>query len=155
VRVVEGKLEQIADTLATPQNVVDLDRDGVPEIITGFEQGAGECGMRGRPRILRWNGSEYAYDGKSYAAMIEARAGAPVEELGFDARSITHDVAPPQPYVLRLFSQPGVDRVEVTVDDEPVAAGERVLLENDCHTMTARASGRNGAAVFVFLEQQP
>jgi hypothetical protein len=86
--------------------------------------------------------------------MIEARVGEPVEELGFDARSITHEAAPPRPYVLRLFPQPGVDRVEVTVDDEPVAAGERVLLESDCHTMTAKPSGRHGAVVFAFLEQQ-
>ncbi len=154
VRVIEGKLDQIADALAMPQNVADLDGDGVPEIIIGFEQGAGECGRRGRLGILRWNGSEYAFDGKSYAAMIEARVGEPVEELGFDARSITHDPAPPQPSVLRLFSQAGVDRVEVTVDGEPVAAGERVLLESDCHTMSARASGRSGAVVFAFLEEQ-
>jgi hypothetical protein len=111
--------------------------------------------VRGSPRILRWNGSEYANDGKSYAAIIEARAGEPIEELEFDARSITHDAAPPRPYVLRLFPQPGVDSVAVTVDDEPVAAGERVLLESDCHTMTARASGRNGAVAFAFLEEQP
>lgn len=155
VRVLEGKLDQIADALAMPQNVVDLDGDGLREIITGFEPGAGTCGIRGHPRILRWNGSEYAYDGKSYAAMIEARAGAPVEEIEFDARSSTFDAAaPPRPYVLRLFKQPGVDRVEVTVDDEPVGAGARVLLENDCHTMTARASGRSGAVAFVFLEGQ-
>lgn len=155
VRVIEGKLDQIADALAMPQSVVDLDGDGIPEIIAGFEGGAGECGIRGRPRILRWNGSEYANDGKRYAAMIEARVGEPVEELGFDARSITHDAAPPRPYVLRLFPQPGVDRVEVTVDDEPVAAGERVLLESDCHTMSARVSGRNAAVAFAFLEEQP
>jgi hypothetical protein len=155
VRVLDGKLDQIADALAMPQNVVDLDGDGVREIITGFEPGAGTCGIRGHPRILRWNGSEYVYDGKSYAAMIEARAGAPVEEIEFDARSITLDAAaPPRPYVLRLFKQPGVARVEVTVDDEPAGAGARVLLENDCHTMTARASGRNGAVAFVFLEEQ-
>ena len=155
VRVIQGKLDQIAGTLAMPQNVVDLDGDGVREIITGFEPGAGTCGIKGNPRILRWNGSAYRYDGKSYAAMIEARAGAPVEELGFDARSITLDAAaPPRPYVLRLFKQPGIDRVEVTVDDEPVGVGARVLLENDCHTMTARASGRNGAVAFVFLEEQ-
>ena len=154
VRVVEGKLEQIADALAMPQNVADLDGDGVPEIITGFVGGAGECGMRGSPHILRWNGNEYADDGKRYAAMIEARVGAPVEELEFDARSITHDAAAPRPYVLRLFPQRGVHRVEVTVDDERVAAGERVLLESDCHTMTAKPSGRNGAAVFAFLEEQ-
>jgi hypothetical protein len=155
VRVVGSKLEQIADTLATPQNTVDLDRDGVPEIITGFESGAGACGIRGSPRILRWNGTEYAYDGKRYAAMIEARVGAPVAELGFDARSITINAAPPRPYVLRLFPQQGIDRVRVMVDDELVTAGERVLLENDCHTITAQASGRNGAVVFVFLEEQP
>ena len=110
--------------------------------------------MRGRPGILRWNGNEYARDGKRYAAMIEARVGEPVEELGFDARSLTHDAAPPRPYVLRLFPQPGVDGVEVTVDDEPVAAGERLLLESDCHTMTAKPSGRKGATVFAFLEEQ-
>jgi hypothetical protein len=86
--------------------------------------------------------------------MIEARVGEHVEELGFDASSITHDAVPPRPYVLRLFPQRGVDRVEVTVDDEPVAAGERVLLESDCHTMTAKPSGRKGAAVFAFLEEQ-
>ncbi|HXH94469.1 MAG TPA: hypothetical protein VNN25_23025 [Thermoanaerobaculia bacterium] len=155
VRVVEGKLEQIADALAMPQNVADLDGDGIPEIITGFVGGAGECGMRGSPHILRWNGNEYADDGKRYAAMIEARVGAPVEELEFDARSITGDAAaPPRPYVLRLFPQRGVTRVDVTVDDEPVAAGERVLLESDCHTMTAKPSGRHGAAVFAFLEEQ-
>jgi hypothetical protein len=110
--------------------------------------------MRGSPRILRWNGSEYVPNGKKYAAMIEARAGAPAEELGFDARTITHEPGPPRRYVLRLFPQRGVVRVRVTVDDEPVAAGERVLLETDCHTMTARASGRKGAVAFVFLEEQ-
>lgn len=154
VRVIDGKLDQIAAALAMPQNVADLDGDGIPEIIIGFEQGAGECGVRGSPLILRWNGSEYANDGKRYAAMIEARAGEPVEELEFDARSITHEAAPPRPYVLRVFPQPGVKRVEVTVDDEPVAAGERVLLESDCHTMSARASGRKGAVFFAFLEEQ-
>lgn len=154
VRVAGNKLKKIADVLATSRNVADLDGDGIPEIILDFDQGAGTCGMRGNPGILRWNGIEYVRDGKRYAAWAKVRAGAPVEDLGFDARFGTEQETPPRPYVLRLFKQPGIRHIDVTIDDEPVVAGKTVLLENDCHTMTVRASRREGAVAVVFVEQR-
>jgi hypothetical protein len=151
VRVDGGRrLIIIANLLVSEGNMADFDGDGIPELIGGYQSGAGTCdGPRGEPVIYRWNGTHYQQDGRSYAAMMHGVAGQPPQSDGFGPPSGPQNAT----YHLRLVQHYGTQSVKVFVDNEPVAAGQHFPLEDDCHTMTIDVRGERGAQAWAFIER--
>jgi hypothetical protein len=141
VRVRGEKLQQIADSIANDFNVIDLDRDGVPEMIVGYQSGAGECGPRGNPIILRWDGESYESDEKSYVA-----ANFRANEVEFGTPRLYGD-ATPHHYVVHVYR---VRNAVVKIDDEVIAPEKPFTLEDDCHTIAVATKG-----AWVFVEEVP
>ncbi len=151
VHVAGQQLIQIVDSL--PDQVVDLDGDGIPEIITGFPGGEGRCGARGNPIVLGWNGKAYDDEDKRYAAIAAAKAGQPAESAEFEA-PVLGDGKPHQ-YVVHVYRGRGVKEAHVRVDDEAVTPEMPFELESDCHTWTFELSGVAGAGGWALIEERP
>ncbi|MEO8036059.1 MAG: hypothetical protein ABI837_16610, partial [Acidobacteriota bacterium] len=152
VRVLGEKLILIADQLAHSLNVIDLDGDGVPEILGGFAAAGAACfPSRFYPSILRWNGRKYRSDGKYYIERLDAEVGKR-ESVGFFASKFT--VPGAKRYVLHVYRGPCVKKAHVLVDDEDVPTNAPIELADGCHTLSVEASGAKGGRAFVFVEER-
>jgi len=152
-RVRGERLEEIYDASAGPSNALDLDGDGIPEIISNGYVGHSVCGVQLAGAIARWNGTEYVSDGKHYAATTSAIVGQPSVTYEFHAPENSFGPLPSH-YLLHVYRGRGVSSVEVRVDDERVIPG-RLDLENDCHTLDVAVRGKAGAVAWVMIEEQP
>ncbi len=151
-RVRGERLVEIANDFAGPLNTPDLDGDGIPEII--WIGGHDFCGNNTTGGVLRWNGTEYAGDGRHYAVISTAIVGA--EWLSFDFHAPAQDGSPqPSRYILHVHRDSGVSAFEVKVDEEVVLPETPLSLENDCHTLDVTIHGKGGAMAWAMIEQRP
>jgi hypothetical protein len=113
-------------------HIVDLDGDGVPEIINAAYEGMSECGVRIFVELLRWNGSAYDDDGHRYVTFLH----------GDDAQV---ELSASKRYVLRVYG----GRAAVQLDGESLAPGKPFTTEEGCHDLVARGGG------WALLEELP
>lgn len=121
----------------------DLDHDGVPEIITTGCCHPTKCGVMIGSGVMRFNGKEYVDDEVDYINYTAASETTRTEEFAVEEEG---------PYVVHVYHDRGVT-ARVTIDDEPVADGQRVELEKDCHALVIAPKGRKDAVVHVFIEK--
>lgn len=120
---------QIADEF---WRAVDLDGDGIPEIIATMYRGQNECeDFAPGVAVLRWDGQRYVGDGREYA--------------GFAFRDGKEDdlaLSSTKRYVVHLYLG-----AKATIDGTPVPAGKPLAFDDGCHAFGI--SGRGWA----FLEE--
>jgi hypothetical protein len=134
-RVISDRLVRIADDFG---EAIDLDGDGVPEIITPSYAGQNQCGVYLFVHLGRWSGKRYVNDRRRYITVLSRGEGMNSSELLLSAS---------KHYVLRIFG-PG----RVTLDDDDLEPGKPFTTEEDCHTLALRDSG---ARTRAFLEERP
>jgi hypothetical protein len=135
LRVIGDRLVQIADDFG---EAIDLDGDGVPEIITQSYAGQNQCGVYLFVDLARWSGKRYVSDRRRYITALSRGEGMNSSEVLLSAS---------KHYVVRIFG-PG----RVTLDDEDVEPGKPFTTEEDCHILALRDSG---ARTRAFLEERP
>jgi hypothetical protein len=134
-RVIADRLVRIADDFG---EAIDLDDDGVPEIITPSYAGRNRCGVSLLVFVARWNGKRYATDGRRYITVLSRGEGTDSDELLLSASN--H-------YVVRVFG-PG----RVTLDEHSVEPRKPFRTNEDCHTVALHGSGAHTRAL---LEERP
>jgi hypothetical protein len=134
-RVITDRLVRIADDF---DEAIDLDGDGVPEIIAPSYAGRNQCGVSLLVFLAHWNGRRYTIDGRRYITVLSRGEGKDSDELLLSAS---------KHYVVRIFG-PG----RVTLDGDYVEPGKPFKTSEECHTVTLRGSG---ARTRGFLEERP
>ncbi|HEY4641828.1 MAG TPA: hypothetical protein VII75_10830 [Thermoanaerobaculia bacterium] len=134
-RVIADRLVRIADDYG---EAIDLDGDGVPEIIASSYAGRNRCGVVPFVYLGRWNGKRYVSDGRRYVTVLSRGTGTDTDELLLSAS---------KHYVVRIFG-----RGRVTLDDDSVAPGKRFRTNEDCHTIALHDSD---ARTRAFIEELP
>jgi hypothetical protein len=134
-RVINDQLVRIADDFG---EAIDLDGDGVPEIVTASDAGRNQCGARLFVSLARWNGKRYVDDGRRYIAVLSPGEGTDSDELLLSAS---------KHYVVRIFG-PG----RVTVDEDDVEPEKPFTTNEDCHTIALQDSS---ARTRAFFEEKP
>jgi len=132
-RIVGDRFVQISDAFG---DVVDLDGDGIPEIISQAYAGQNECGVYEFVSLLRWNGKRFVDDERRYVTALSKDYGDDNVRLSADKR-----------YAVRLFG-PG----RVMLDDKEIAPGKPFHTEEDCHTIALHGGT---ARTRAFLEELP
>jgi len=133
-RVRGNRIVRIADGYTNEWLIPDLDRDGVPEIITIGYIGRDPCGEENGIHVAWWNGTRYRIDKRHYVALADHTRG---YEMHLSAS---------KHYVVHLYG-----KGRVLLDDEPVAPGKVFTTEDDCHTFAVKGS----KSAWVFLEERP
>jgi len=134
-RVIADHFVQISDEFG---QAIDLDGDGVREIIALSYGGQDECGVKSFVYVARWNGKEYVGDDRRYRTMLSPGEGTDADELLLSAS---------KRYVVRIFG-PG----RVTLDGRAVVPGKPFRTEEDCHSI---ALHDGSARTRAFLEEAP
>jgi hypothetical protein len=134
-RVIADRLVRIADDFG---EAIDLDGDGVPEIITPSYAGRTRCGVSLLVFVARWDGKRYATDGRRYITVLSRDEATDSDELLLSAS---------KHYVVRVFG-PG----RVTLDEHSVEPGKPFRTTEDCHTVALHGSGAHTRAL---LEERP
>jgi hypothetical protein len=132
-RVIDNRLVLIADGF---REAIDLDRDGVPEIIDIGFAGQNECGVYSYVALMRWNGKRYVEDGRRYVATLSP-----------DHASDEILLSESKHYAVRLFG-----RGRVLIDGKPIPPGVPFEFSEICHTIDLQAVGPKTRA---FLEELP
>ena len=134
-RIVNNRFVRICDDYG---EAIDLDGDGVPEVIsTGFG-GQNECGVYLYVGLQRWDGKHYVADERHYVTVLSAGFGRHDDEVLLSES---------KRYVVLLF-----DRGRVRFDGKTVAAGKPFETEDGCHTIALQNAGPKTRA---FLEELP
>jgi hypothetical protein len=134
-RVIADRLVRIADDFG---EAIDLDGDGVPEILTPSYAGRNQCGVYLLVYLARWNGKRYVNNGRRYITVLSRGEGTDSDELLLSAS---------KHYVVRVFG-PG----RVTLDDDYVEPGKPFKTDEGCHTVALHGSGAHTRAL---LEERP
>jgi hypothetical protein len=134
-RIVNQRFVRICDGF---REAIDLDGDGVPEIIDNAYGGQNDCGVYGSTWLQHWNGKRYVGDERRYLAVLWPGAGTEDEELHLSSS---------KRYAVRLFG-PG----RVTLDGERIEPGKVFTTEEDCHKIALHDAKPNTRA---FLEELP
>gem|GEM_PF-5517520 len=134
-RVIADHFVQISDEFG---QAIDLDGDGVREIIALSYGGQDQCGVKSFVYVARWNGKEYVGDDRRYRTMLSPGEGTDADELLLSAS---------KHYVVRIFG-PG----RVTLDELDVVPGKPFRTEEDCHSI---ALHHGSARTRAFLEEVP
>jgi hypothetical protein len=134
-RVIKDRLVRIADEFG---EAIDLDGDGVPEIITVLYGGRNQCGVYLYVSLARWNGKSYAGDGRRYITVLSRGKATDSDELLLSAS---------KHYVVHIFG-PG----RVTLDDDDVEPEKPFTTNEDCHEVALRDSS---ARTRAFIEEKP
>jgi hypothetical protein len=132
-RIIGDRFVRITDSYG---DAVDLDGDGVPEIIGAAYAGQNECGVASYVWLHRWNGKKFVDDGHKYVTALSNQTADDEVLLSEDDR-----------YVVRLFG-----RGSVTLDGDPVAAGKPFQTDNGCHTIALHGATAKTRAL---LEELP
>jgi hypothetical protein len=135
LRVIGNRLMRIADDFG---EAIDLDGDGVPEIITQSYAGQNQCGVYLFVFLGRWSGKLYVDDRRRYIAALSRGEGMNSSEVLLSAS---------KHYLVRIFG-PG----RVTLDDDDVEPGKPFTTEEDCHILALRDSS---ARTRAFVEELP
>lgn len=134
-RVIADHFVQISEAFG---EAIDLDGDGVREIIALSYGGQDQCGVKSFVYVARWNGNEYVGDDRQYLTMLSPGEGTDTDEVLLSAS---------KHYVVRIFG-PG----RVTLDESEVVPGKPFRTEEDCHVIELH-DGR--ARTRAFLEEAP
>jgi hypothetical protein len=134
-RVIADRLVRIAGDFG---EAIDLDGDGVPEIIARSYAGRNQCGVYLYVSLARWNGKRYVDDGRRYVTVLSPGKGTDSDELFLSAS---------KHYAVRIFG-PG----RVTVDEDDVEPDKLFTTNEDCHTFALQDSS---ARTRAFLEEKP
>jgi len=132
-RVIANHLARIAEDFS---EAVDLDGDGVPEIIASSYAGQSQCGTGLFVSLGRWNGKRYVNDRRRYLTVLSNGKGKDGDELLLSAS---------KRYVVRIFGSGCV-----TFDEHDVVPGKPFRTEEDCHSI---ALHHGGARTRAFLEE--
>jgi hypothetical protein len=132
-RVAGNRLIQIADGYT---EAIDLDSDGVPEIIATGYLGRNQCGVEIGTWLAHWNGKRFVNDGRRYVTVLSPGGGTEDDEILLSAS---------KRYVVRLFG-----RGRVTLDGERIQPGKPFKTEEDCHTIALHGDTSKTRA---FLEE--
>ncbi len=132
-RVVGDDLVQIADGFT---EAIDLDGDGVPEIIATGYLGRNKCGFEIGTWLAHWNGKHFVNDGRRYVTVLLPGGGTEDDEILLFAS---------KRYVVRLFG-----RGRVTLDGKRVQPGKPFKTEEDCHSIALHGGNSKTRA---FLEE--
>ena len=132
-RIVGDRFVRIADSFG---EAIDLDGDGVPEVLSASYAGRNQCGVYGFISIQRWNGKRFIDDDRRYVAALAPGLGLEDDEVRLSAS---------KHYAVRLFG-PG----RVTLDDEEIEPGKPFETKEDCHTIALRGGS---ARTCAFLEE--
>src|SRR5439155_23095805 len=114
-RVIDNHFVRIADDFG---EAVDLDRDGVPEVIKIGFGGQNECGVYLYIDLQHWNRKRYVGDKRHYVTALSAGIGLQDDEILLSES---------KRYVVRLFG-----RGRVRFDGETVAPGKSFETEEGC-----------------------
>lgn len=119
--VVGDRLVKIADDFG---EAIDLDGDGVPEILSAGYLGRNECGVEMGAFLAHWNGKRFVNDRRRY-----------VDVLGIYGTSTDDQVhlSSSKRYAVRLFG-PG----RVALDGKTLEPGKPFHTEESCHTIALR-----------------
>ncbi len=150
LRVSRQKLVRIADAL--PNRLVDLDGDGIPEIIAGLDGNAGQCGWRGHPVLLRWRAKDYEEDDRDYVAVASAKSGGRPESSKFETPLVPGGR---HHYVVHFYRGRGASNAEVLVDGVAVETETPLDLSDGCHALAFEVFGAVGAEGWAFVEERP
>ena len=134
-RIVNDRFVRISDGFG---EAIDLDGDGVPEVLFASYAGRNQCGVYMFISLQRWNGRCFVEDGHRYATVLSPGLGTEDGEVRLSAS---------KRYAVRLFG-PG----RVTLDDEELEPGKPFETEEDCHDI-ALHGGK--ARTRAFLEELP
>lgn len=132
-RIVAGRFVRISDAFG---EAIDLDGDGVPEIIAMAYAGQNECGVYSFVSLQHWNGKVFVDDELRYVSSLSKAYPDDNVRLSAEKR-----------YAVRIYG-PG----RVTLDDEEIAPGKPFETEDDCHTLALRGGS---ARTRAFLEELP
>ena len=77
-RIVGDRFVRIADSFG---EAIDLDGDGVPEVLSASYAGRNQCGVYGFISIQRWNGKRFIDDDRRYAAALAPGLGLEDDEV--------------------------------------------------------------------------
>ena len=134
-RVISNHFVQITEEYG---EAIDLDGDGVREVIALSYAGHDQCGVSSFVYVGRWNGKQYVGEDRHYLTMLSAGNGTDTDELR---------LSPSKQYVVRIFG-PG----RVTLDERDIVPGKPFSTNDDCHVIALHdASARTRA----FLEERP
>jgi len=134
-RVIANHFVQISNEFG---EAIDLDGDGVREIIALSYDGKDQCGVKTFVYVAHWNGKQYVGEDRRYRTMLTAGKGEDTDELLLSAS---------KHYVMRIFG-PG----RVTLDDDDVVPGKPFSTDDDCHAI---ALHDGSARTRAFLEEVP
>jgi len=134
-RIVGNRFVRISDGFG---EAIDLDGDGVPEVIFTGYNGQNECGVRLSVFLQRWNGKRFEDDDRRYVDLLSMRRGTDNDEIHLSAT---------KRYAVRLFG-PG----RFMLDDEEIKPGRPFKTEEDCHSIELRGGT---AKTRAFLEELP
>jgi hypothetical protein len=134
-RVIKDRLVRIADDFG---EAIDLDGDGVPEIIARSYAGRNQCGVYLYVSLARWNGKRFVDDGRRYITVLSPGKETDSDELLLSAS---------KHYVVRIFG-PG----RVTLDGDDVEPKRPFTTNEDCHDVALRDSS---ARTRAFIEEKP
>jgi hypothetical protein len=133
-RIINNRLVLISDGFS---EAIDLDGDGVPEVLGLFYAGQNECGVSSFISLQRWNGKRFVEDRQHrWVTVLSARDSEDQVQLSDSKR-----------YAVRLFG-PG----RVTVDEKEIAPGKPFDTEEGCHTIALHGGS---AKTRAFLEELP
>ncbi|HYU24844.1 MAG TPA: hypothetical protein VEO74_06550, partial [Thermoanaerobaculia bacterium] len=134
-RIAGDRFVRITDSFG---EAIDLDGDGVPEVLSASYAGRNQCGVYMFTSIQRWNGKRFVDDDRRYVASLSSGAGAEDGEVRLSAS---------KRYAVRIFG-----RGRVTLDDEEIEPDKPFETEEDCHTIALRGGS---ARTRAFLEELP
>jgi hypothetical protein len=134
-RVIADHFVQISDEFG---EAIDLDGDGVREIVALSYAGQDQCGVKSFVYVAHWNGKKYVGDDRRYLTKLSPGKGTDTDELLLSAS---------KRYVVRIFG-PG----RVTLDEDDVVPGKPFSTNEDCHTI---ALHHGSARTRAFLEEVP
>lgn len=119
--VVRDRLVKIADDFG---EAIDLDGDGVPEILSAGYLGQNDCGVETGAFLAHWNGKRFVNDGREYADVLGIYGTSTEDEVHlFSSKR----------YAVRLFG-PG----RVLLDGKALQPGKPFRTEESCHTIELR-----------------
>ncbi|HEV2720278.1 MAG TPA: hypothetical protein VG323_09700, partial [Thermoanaerobaculia bacterium] len=130
-----GRFVRISDGFG---EAIDLDGDGVPEVLFAAYAGRNPCGVQMFIELQRWNGKRFDEDGRHYVELLSIGRGNNDDEIRLSAS---------KRYAVRLFG-PG----RVTLDDEEIAPDRPFTTEEDCHTIALHGGNAKTRAL---LEELP